>query len=395
MLDKIENELAELLKLIQELKEILASGERILNIIKTELLEIKERYSDERRTSIDMTAIEYIEDESLIPVENCVITLTQKGYIKRMLSSVYKIQNRGGVGIKGMTTNEEDYVENIINVVSHDYVLFFTNYGKVYRMKGYEIPEYSRQSKGLPIINLLGLDKGEFVQALLKISNEEEYKYLVAATKKGIVKRLDISDFDSIRSNGKKFITLNDDDEIVSVKKTFGNNDILIASSSGKMIRFNETDVRVMGRSAFGVKGIDLSDDSIVVGMEIAEDDQMVLVVTENGYGKKTNISEYRITKRGGKGVKSLNITEKNGKIIAFKTVMDGYDLMLITNEGIVIRLDADKLPNLSRVTQGVKLINLKDSQKVSSIALIKKEDENSSDIEFNEEEIQTNVETN
>ena len=393
--DKIENELAELLKLIQELKEILASGERILNIIKTELLEIKERYSDERRTSIDMTAIEYIEDESLIPVENCVITLTQKGYIKRMLSSVYKIQNRGGVGIKGMTTNEEDYVENIINVVSHDYVLFFTNYGKVYRMKGYEIPEYSRQSKGLPIINLLVLDKGEFVQALLKISNEEEYKYLVAATKKGIVKRLDISDFDSIRSNGKKFITLNDDDEIVSVKKTFGNNDILIASSSGKMIRFNETDVRVMGRSAFGVKGIDLSDDSIVVGMEIAEDDQMVLVVTENGYGKKTNISEYRITKRGGKGVKSLNITEKNGKIIAFKTVMDGYDLMLITNEGIVIRLDADKLPNLSRVTQGVKLINLKDSQKVSSIALIKKEDENSSDIEFNEEEIQTNVETN
>ena len=393
--DKIENELAELLKLIQELKEILASGERILNIIKTELLEIKERYSDERRTSIDMTAIEYIEDESLIPVENCVITLTQKGYIKRMLSSVYKIQNRGGVGIKGMTTNEEDYVENIINVVSHDYVLFFTNYGKVYRMKGYEIPEYSRQSKGLPIINLLGLDKGEFVQALLKISNEEEYKYLVVATKKGIVKRLDISDFDSIRSNGKKFITLNDDDEIVSVKKTFGNNDILIASSSGKMIRFNETDVRVMGRSAFGVKGIDLSDDSIVVGMEIAEDDQMVLVVTENGYGKKTNISEYRITKRGGKGVKSLNITEKNGKIIAFKTVMDGYDLMLITNEGIVIRLDADKLPNLSRVTQGVKLINLKDSQKVSSIALIKKEDENSSDIEFNEEEIQTNVETN
>ena len=393
--DKIENELAELLKLIQELKEILASGERILNIIKTELLEIKERYSDERRTSIDMTAIEYIEDESLIPVENCVITLTQKGYIKRMLSSVYKIQNRGGVGIKGMTTNEEDYVENIINVVSHDYVLFFTNYGKVYRMKGYEIPEYSRQSKGLPIINLLVLDKGEFVQALLKISNEEEYKYLVAATKKGIVKRLDISDFDSIRSNGKKFITLNDDDEIVSVKKTFGNNDILIASSSGKMIRFNETNVRVMGRSAFGVKGIDLSDDSIVVGMEIAEDDQMVLVVTENGYGKKTNISEYRITKRGGKGVKSLNITEKNGKIIAFKTVMDGYDLMLITNEGIVIRLDADKLPNLSRVTQGVKLINLKDSQKVSSIALIKKEDENSSDIEFNEEEIQTNVETN
>lgn len=373
--DKIENELSELLKLIEELRSILASEQKILDIIKTELLEIKQKYADKRKTNIDMTAIDYIEDESLIPVENCVITLTKNGYIKRMLSSVYKTQHRGGVGIKGMTTNEEDYVENIINIVSHDYVLFFTNYGKVYRVKGYEIPEFSRQSKGLPIINLLGLDKGEVVQTLLKVSKDEEYKYFVASTKKGIIKRLNIEEFNSIRTNGKKFITLNDNDELVSVKKTFGNNDVLIASSSGKMIRFNETNVRVMGRAALGVKGIDLSDNSIVVGMEVADKDQEVLVVTEKGYGKKTNINEYRITRRGGKGVKSLNVTEKNGEIIAFKTVISGLDLLLITNEGIIIRLDVDKLPNLSRVTQGVKLINLKEEQKVSSIALVQKEE--------------------
>ena len=267
---KIEEEIAELEKLVKELEEILASEEKILEVIKTEMLEIKDKYADERRTHIDMTAIDYIEDESLIPVENVVITLTNKGYIKRLPADTYKTQNRGGMGVKGMATNEEDFVEHLINATSHDYILMFTNKGKVYRIKGYEIPEYSRQSKGLPIINLLSLDKDEKVTSLLKISNDDEYKCLVFATKSGLIKRTDISEFDSIRTNGKKFITLKDDDELVSVKKTTGNDEILMASSNGRMVRFNESAVRIMGRSASGVRGINL-DGGILVGMEIVE----------------------------------------------------------------------------------------------------------------------------
>ena len=299
---KIEEEIAELEKLVKELEEILASEEKILEVIKNEMLEIKAKYADERRTHIDMTAIDYIEDESLIPVENVVITLTNKGYIKRMPADTYKTQNRGGMGIKGMATNEEDFVEHLINATSHDYILMFTNKGKVYRIKGYEIPEYSRQSKGLPIVNLLSLDKDEKVTSLLKISNDDEYKCLVFATKRGLIKRTDISEFDSIRTNGKKFITLKDDDELVSVKKTTGTDEILMASSNGRMVRFNEDAVRIMGRSASGVRGINL-DDGILVGMEIVEPNEYVLVITENGYGKKTPVDEYRITNRGGKGL--------------------------------------------------------------------------------------------
>ena len=333
---KIEEEIAELEKLVKELEEILASEEKILEVIKTEMLEIKDKYADERRTHIDMTAIDYIEDESLIPVENVVITLTNKGYIKRLPADTYKTQNRGGMGVKGMATNEEDFVEHLINATSHDYILMFTNMGKVYRIKGYEIPEYSRQSKGLPIINLLSLDKDEKVTSLLKISNDNEYKCLVFATKNGLIKRTDISEFDSIRTNGKKFITLKDNDELVSVKKTTGNDEILMASSNGRMVRFNESAVRIMGRSASGVRGINL-DDGILVGMEIVEPNEYVLVITEKGYGKKTPVDEYRITNRGGKGVKTVNITEKNGSIVSFKTVDDSKDLMIITDSGITI----------------------------------------------------------
>ena len=336
---KIEEEIAELEKLVKELEEILASEEKILEVIKTEMLEIKDKYADERRTHIDMTAIDYIEDESLIPVENVVITLTNKGYIKRLPADTYKTQNRGGMGVKGMATNEEDFVEHLINATSHDYILMFTNMGKVYRIKGYEIPEYSRQSKGLPIINLLSLDKDEKVTSLLKISNDDEYKCLVFATKNGLIKRTDISEFDSIRTNGKKFITLKDNDELVSVKKTTGNDEILMASSNGRMVRFNESAVRIMGRSASGVRGINL-DGGILVGMEIVEPNEYVLVITEKGYGKKTPVDEYRITNRGGKGVKTVNITEKNGSIVSFKTVDDSKDLMIITDSGIIIRLD-------------------------------------------------------
>ena len=371
---KIEEEIAELEKLVKELEEILASEEKILEVIKTEMLEIKDKYADERRTHIDMTAIDYIEDESLIPVENVVITLTNKGYIKRLPADTYKTQNRGGMGVKGMATNEEDFVEHLINATSHDYILMFTNRGKVYRIKGYEIPEYSRQSKGLPIINLLSLDKDEKVTSLLKICNNDEYKCLVFATKSGLIKRTDISEFDSIRTNGKKFITLKDDDELVSVKKTTGNDEILMASSNGRMVRFNEDAVRIMGRGASGVRGINL-DGGILVGMEIVEPNEYVLVITEKGYGKKTPVDEYRITNRGGKGVKTVNITEKNGSIVSFKTVDDSKDLMIITDSGIIIRLAVDKISTMSRVTQGVKLINLKEDSIVSSTSIVDREE--------------------
>ena len=339
------------------------------------MLYIKAKYADERRTHIDMSAIDYIEDESLIPDEDVVITLTSNGYIKRILSNTYKTQNRGGVGIKGMTINEEDCVECLINCTTHDYVLFFTNRGRVYRLKGYEIPEYSGQSKGLPVINLLSLEKDEKITSLLKISKEEEYKYLVFATKTGIIKRTDINEFNNIRNNGKKFITLKDDDELISVKKTTGNDDIMMAASNGRMVRFEEDKLRVLGRTAAGVRGISL-EGSYLVGMEIANKNQDVLVISEKGYGKRTPVEEYRVTNRGGKGVKTLNITEKNGSLVAFKTVDDGLDLMIITNIGTIIRLDVDKISRMSRVTQGVKLINLKDDQSVTSVATILKVDE-------------------
>ena len=371
--EKIESELAELLKLIQELRSILESNEKILNVIKEELLEIKKKYADERRTYIDMSAIDYIEDESLIPVENIVVTLTNNGYIKRMNSENYKTQNRGGVGIKGMTTNEEDFVESLLSMTTHDYIMFFSDKGKVYRMKGYEIPLFSRQSKGLPIINLLPLDQGEKIKAMLKVTAHDDAKYVVFCTKNGIVKKTAISEFENIRSNGKIAITLKENDELISVRKTDGNNEILIASSNGRMIRFDEEELRVMGRTASGVRGIDM-DGGYAVGCEVAEELQEVLVVTEKGYGKRTKIEEYRKTHRGSKGVKALNVTEKNGNIVAFKIVTGNEDLMIITDSGIIIRLSLSQVSTTGRVAQGVKLINLKDEQAVGTVALIAKE---------------------
>lgn len=372
--EKIESELQELLEKIKYYKEILASEEKVLEIIKTELTEIKERYADERRTHIDMTAIDYIEDESLIPVENIVVTLTNKGYIKRMTSETYKSQNRGGKGIKGMTTTEEDFVEKLISMTTHDYIMFFSNKGKVYRMKGYEIPQFSRQSKGLPIINLLPLEKDEEIKAMLKIEQEEECKNIVFCTHNGLVKRTALSEFDRIRATGKLAINLKDNDELLSVKKTTGNNEIVIAASNGRMIRFNENEIRIMGRSASGVKGIEIGD-GICVGLETAVENSQILVVTEKGYGKRTNITEYRMTHRGSKGVKALNVTEKNGNIVSFKIVTGDEDLMIITDSGIIIRIDVNQVSTTGRVAQGVRLIKLKDNQKVSSVALLDKEE--------------------
>ena len=371
--EKIEAELNDLLEKIKYYKEILASEAKVLEIIKQEMLEIKNKYGDERRTNIDMTAIDYIEDESLIPVENIVVTLTNKGYIKRMTSETYKTQNRGGVGIKGMTTNENDFVEKLISMTTHDYLMFFTNKGKTYRIKGYEVPQYSRQSKGLPIINLLPFEKDEEVTAMLKIDQKENNKHIVFCTQKGLIKRTAISEFENIRKSGKLAISLKENDQLISVKKTSGNDEIVIAASNGRMIRFNESEIRVMGRTAAGVKGIDLGD-SICVGCEIAHPNQEILVVTEKGYGKRTKIEEYRMTHRGSKGVKALNITEKNGNIVSFKLVIGDEDLMIITDSGIIIRLPISQISTTGRVAQGVRLINLKENQKVSSIALLDKE---------------------
>ncbi len=385
--EKIEAELAELLKLINEYKAILGDMRKVLEIIKKEMLEIKDKYSDDRRTTIDMTAIDYIEDESLIPEENIVISLTNKGYIKRMTSEIYKTQNRGGVGVKGMTTTDDDFVENMLSLTTHDYLLFFTNRGKVYRMKGYEIPLFNRQSKGIPIINLLPIEKDEVVNAMVKVENEDSKQYLIFCTKEGLVKRTKIEEFDNIRSNGKIAITLKEADELIAVQKTSGEDEILIACTNGRMIRFKESEIRVMGRTASGVKGIEIGDGT-AVGLEVATEDKEVLVVTENGYGKKTPVDEYRMTHRGSKGVKGLNITDKNGTIVKFKIVNGDEDLMIMTDSGIIIRLALNQVSKTGRVAQGVKLINLKDNQKVSTIAILDKEeqDENQELVTENDE---------
>ena len=377
---KVEAELNDLLVKIADYKDILANGQRVLDIIKEEMLEIKRKYSDDRRTQIDMTAIEYIEDESLIPVDNILITLTNKGYIKRMPVDAYRTQNRGGVGIKGMATNEEDFVEKMINMETHDYIFFFSNKGKVYRMKGYEVPEFSRQSKGLPIVNLLPVEKGESINSIVSLSaKEHEYNYFVFVTKNGIVKRTDLSEFDNIRSSGKIAITLKEDDELISVRKTTGENEVIIGASNGRMVRFVENEIRVMGRTASGVKGIELGN-SKVVGGEIITSDEQVLIVTEKGYGKKTPIDEYRLTHRGSKGVKALNVTEKNGMLVSLKAVTGEEDLVIITDSGIVMRMAMDQISTLGRATQGVRLIKLKDDQKVATVSTIIKEDDESTE---------------
>lgn len=365
--EKIELELSDLLKEIEELKSILASEQKVLDIIKKELIEIKNKFGDERRTHIDMNAIDYIEDESLIPEEEVMITLTNKGYIKRLSVDTYKTQNKGGVGVKGMSTNEEDFVERMLVLTTHDYLMFFTNKGKVYRMKGYEIPEFSRHAKGLPIINLLPLDKDEKVSSMFTIKRDDDSKYLIFATKAGLVKRCNISEFENIRSSGKIAISLKDDDELISVSKSDGNKYIALVSSNGRMVKFIENEVRIMGRSASGVKGIEL-EDAYCIDAGIATDDKEVLVVTDNGYGKRTVMNEYRTTHRGSKGVKALNSTDKTGNIVAFKLVTSDEDLIIITNSGMVIRIPISQISLMSRVTQGVRLISLKDNQKVTSV---------------------------
>ena len=373
--EKIEEELNALRIEIERLRGILADNNKVLGIIKDEMTEIKNKYGDERRTKIDMTAIDYIEDESLIPEENILVVLTNKGYIKRTTSDTFKSQNRGGVGIKGMSTNDEDFVEHMINLSTHDYILFFTDKGKVYRLKGYEIPEFSRQSKGIPIVNLLQIEKDERVNAVIQITREENSKYLLFATEGGVVKKTLISEFDNIRNSGKICISLRENDKLIDVKKTTGSDLVLLGSDSGRMVKFNEDEIRVMGRTASGVRGITL-DGGKCICSEIVSEDDTILLVTEKGYGKQTKVSEYRQTKRGSKGVKAMNITEKNGNLVSVKIVHEGKELVIMTNSGMTMRMPLDQISVLGRVTQGLRLINLKDNQKVSTISLVDKEEE-------------------
>ena len=394
--DKVEAERDELMKKIADYNDILANDSRVCEIVKNEMLEIANRYGDERRTYIDMTAIDFIEDESLIPEENIMISLTDKGYIKRLATDTYKAQNRGGVGVKGMSTNEDDYVKYLINSSTHDWVLFFTNKGRVYRLKGYEIPVYSRQAKGLPIINLLQVEKDEKISSIINVKQENDSKYLVLTTKNGLVKKTPIEEFDSIRKSGKIAITLKENDELMDVMLTDGSYNIVLGSSEGKMVVFNENDVRPMGRTASGVIGINLGENADCIGMDIAHDEDNLLIVTRNGYGKKTLISEYRKTKRGSKGVTAINVTDKNGPMMAFKNVVDGLDLLIITESGMIIRLPIEQVSQLGRVTQGVRLINLKDEQYVSTISLtIRDEESEEETIENTEENVENTQEIN
>ncbi|MBM7693583.1 DNA gyrase subunit A [Peribacillus deserti] len=389
--EKIEEEYQELVRLIAELRAILADEEKVLEIIREELLEIKDRFNDVRRTEILTAGFENIEDEDLIPQENIVITLTHNGYIKRLPINTYRSQRRGGKGIQGMGTNENDFVEHLLTTSTHDTILFFTNKGKVYRAKGYEIPEYGRTAKGLPIINLLGIEKGEWINAIIPVQEFGEESFLFFTTKHGISKRSPLSAFAHIRNNGLIALGLRENDELISVKLTDGTKHIIIGTSKGMLIRFPETDVRSMGRGATGVKGINLDEDDEVIGMELLEEDNMVLTVTKYGYGKRTAEHEYRVQSRGGKGIKTCNVTDRNGPVIAVKPVTGEEDLMLITAGGILIRMSIDSISQTGRITQGVKLIRLENTEEqfVSTVAIVEREEERDED-DQNEEGSET-----
>lgn len=376
--EKIENELNQLLELIADLKDILANRERILEIIEKELLEIKARFADKRRTEIIQGTFD-LEDEDLIPVDDVIISLTTNGYVKRMPVDTYKTQNRGGRGIKGMGTNEDDIVDSLIYMSTHDDLLFFTNFGKVYRLKGYNIPEFGRTAKGLPVVNLLNLDKDESVKSMISIHkddiDEDKQLYLFFVTLNGLVKKTSIEEFKNIRQSGKIAINLKDEDQLVAVKLTQHNEEILVAASNGKLIRFNENDVRPMGRTASGVKGINV-DGSHVVGMTTNGEGKYIMAISENGYGKMSPIEDYRESHRGGKGVKTINTTEKTGQLVALRAVNGDEDLLIMTSEGIMIRLPMEQVKLAGRNTQGVRLIKVAEGSIVSSVEVVEKSQE-------------------
>lgn len=378
---KIEDEYQNLVVLIADLKDILANESRVHAIIREELLEVKQKHGDERRTQIVRGSDFDIEDEDLIPEEQVIITLTNNGYIKRQPISTYRSQNRGGRGVQGMGTHDDDYVKELLSTSTHDHLLFFTSKGKVYQKKAYTIPEYGRTAKGLPIVNIIEIAQDEYISAIIPVKEFNDDEFLFFATRFGVVKRTTLSAFGHIRTNGLIALSLREDDELIGVRKTSGQDDIIIASSGGKAVWFDETEVRPMGRTAAGVRGIFLEEDEVAIGMEMVTTDQEILVVTENGFGKRTSIKEYRKTKRGGKGVKTLTITDKNGTLVAMKAVNGDEDLIIVTNKGVIIRTPIQQISQTGRATQGVKLIRLTDEQLVSSVAIVEHEESDESQL--------------
>ena len=389
--DKIDEELKELEIKIADFRDILENRDHLLSIIKEEMLDIKNRFGDKRRTEITLDSYD-IEDEDLIPQEDILITLTQKGYIKRLTTDTFKAQNRGGKGIKGMTTSEDDNVELIIGANTHKDILFFTTYGKVYRLRGYQIPEFSRTSKGIPVVNLISAEKQEKVKVIISIDSYDEEHQLTFITKQGIVKRVSLDQFESVRQNGKIAIELREEDELIDVKLTDGNAEILIAANNGKLARFNESDVRSMGRTATGVKGIEMDEGVYVVGAATNQEGDYVLTISENGYGKMTLIPEYRLTQRGSKGVGTMNTTDKVGMVSAMKVVNGEEDLLITTDRGIVIRTSLTSVARSGRNTQGVRIIRLDEGQKVASIAIVEPEENEEVETPVEVENIETEV---
>ena len=373
--EKIETEYRELEQKISELEQILADDRKVVDIIRTDLLDIKARYSDNRRTSISQGEIG-LEDEDLIPVEECVFTLTKAGYIKRMPISTYRAQHRGGRGITGMTTKEEDVVCDMFTAATHDTIIFFTEKGRAYRARGFEIPESGRTAKGTNLINILPLEQGERVTSMIPVKEFTQGSYMVMATRNGTVKKTAMTEYANIRKNGVNAIILDEGDELVTVAKTDGNSDILLATHNGKAIKFSEKDARPMGRVTKGVRGIRIDSDDYLVGMTIAAKGTTLLTITDNGYGKRTDFDEYRLQNRGGRGILNYNITQKTGKICAVKAVQDDNDLMLITSDGVVMRTAISEISKLGRTTQGVRVVRLADGIKVIDIALADKDDD-------------------
>ncbi|EGQ4211355.1 DNA gyrase subunit A [Staphylococcus pseudintermedius] len=383
--DKIEQEYNDLIAYIAELEAILADEEKLLELVREELTEIKEKFGDDRRTEIQLGGIDQLEDEDLIPEEQIVITLSHNNYIKRLPASTYRAQNRGGRGVQGMNTLDDDFVSQLVTTSTHDHVLFFTNKGRVYKLKGYEVPELSRQSKGIPIVNVIELDQDEVISTMIAVKDlDSEEDFLVFVTKKGLIKRSALSNFNRINRNGKIAIKFRDGDELIAVRLTDGEKHILIGTAQASLIRFKETDVRAMSRIAAGVKGIRLRDGDEVIGLDVADDDNQdeILVVTEKGYGKRTSIEDYRLSNRGGMGVKTAKLTERNGRLVCITTVEGDEDLMVVTNQGVIIRMEVSNISVNGRMAQGVRLIRLDEEQYVSTVAKVKKEPE---DIEADE----------
>ncbi|WP_347906121.1 DNA gyrase subunit A [Enterococcus cecorum] len=386
--EKIENEYQDLLALIADLADILAKPERVVEIIRTELGEIGARFGDDRRTELLVGEVLSLEDEDLIEEEEVVITLTNKGYIKRLAKSEFRAQRRGGRGVQGMGVHDEDFVKTLVSCSTHDTLLFFTNQGKVYKAKGYEIPEYGRAAKGIPVINLLGIDSNELIQAIIPVSSQPTAgRYLFFTTKYGVVKRTEVTAFSNIRSNGLIAIGLKEGDELVNIVETNGGNTIIIGTHDGYSVRFEESQVRDMGRTAAGVRGIKLREGDYVVGSSVISDNQEVLVITENGYGKRTAASEYPVKGRGGKGIKTANITEKNGPLAGLTTVDGSEDILLITDKGVIIRFNVDSVSQTGRATLGVRLMKMEEDTKVVTMATVEpEEDEDVSEAQANTE---------